>query len=56
MTRYRIPVIETCYGIVEVEAKDEQEAIEKAYCLGDDFFVNKSNVEVLKEELEKIES
>lgn len=56
MKRYRIPVIETCYGFVEVEAKDEQEAVEKAYCLEDDYFVHKSNVEVFKEELERIES
>ena len=52
MPKFRIPVVETSYGYVEIEADTKEEAIDEAYCLPDSYTVRKSNVEVIKQEIE----
>ena len=52
--KYRISVTEVCHGYVTVLAYSKEEAIEKAHCLGDDYFVHKSDVTVDEKNLETI--
>lgn len=54
MPKFRVNVIETCYGFVDVEAASKEEAIQEAYSLNDTYYVNKSDVKVLKDQVEEI--
>lgn len=40
--KYRIAVTNVEYGFIEVEAESCSEAMDKAYCLDGDYFVNKN--------------
>ena len=44
MTKYRIAVTNVEYGFIDVEAESCSEAIDKAYSLDGDYFVNKNEV------------
>lgn len=44
MAKYRIAITNVEYGFIDVEADSCGEAMEKAYSLDGDYFVNKSEV------------
>lgn len=47
--KYKFAVKEICYGVISVEADDLEDALVKAESMDGDYFVNKSDVEIIDE-------